>query len=256
MRTALVLLSLLLFTPPLAALVVLAAMLGFKDGPGSVFDVVPRLWFRILVAAGGVRVRTHGLDKVPGGRAHVFVSNHTSWYDVFVIGALLRHYKFVAKAELERIPIFGAGVRAAGFIFVDRNNRKAAFAEYETAARRIRQGASVVVFPEGTRGDSYRLRPFKKGPFVLAIAAEAPIVPVVVYGTREVQHRSSLRVRAGEVHVHFLEPVSTQGLTYDARQSLSRETWRRMSEVLQAHHGVQSAPDPVTDPSPVAVPTD
>ena len=84
---------------------------------------------------------------------------------------MLPRYKFVAKAELFKVPIFGRAMRAAGMIEIQRDNRKAAFGAYDVAAERIRDGNSVVVFPEGTRGHAYPLRPFKKGPFVLAIAA-------------------------------------------------------------------------------------
>ena len=149
--------------------------------------------------------------------------------------------KFIAKAELGRIPLFGRASRACGMIFIDRDNRKAAFAGYETAARRIRGGASIVVFPEGTRGHQYALRPFKKGPFVLAVASGAPIVPTVLHGTREVFGRGTMWVRSGEVHVHFLEPISTEGLTYDDRDQLSRQASQQMSEALQREYGVQPA---------------
>ena len=98
----------------------------------------------------------------------------------------------------------------------------------------------MVVCPEGTRGESYSLRPFKKGPFVLAIAAEAPVVPLIVYGTREVQRKGSFVIRSGTVHVHFLEEIPTAGMTYDDRDRLADECWRRMAAAMEAEHGVTS----------------
>lgn len=243
MRTVALYLAILVFTPPCAATVIVAAMLGVPDGPGSIYDRVPRFWSKVLAWAGGVRVHVHGLEHVPKGQPHVFVANHTSLFDVFVMGSVLHYYKFVAKAELARIPLFAAAVRAAGFIFIDRKNHKAAFAGYEAAAQRIKDGASVIVYPEGTRGDDYSLRPFKKGPFVLAIAAGVPVVPTLIYGAREVQNRSSIRVRSGDVHVHFLEPVPSARMTYAAREQLSDETWSRMAAALQTHYGVTSTPE-------------
>jgi 1-acyl-sn-glycerol-3-phosphate acyltransferase len=239
-RTILVLLTFLIATPLIGTTVILAALLGVKDTPGGVFDLAPRVWAWLLCRAGGVRLVVHQAQR-PSGPC-VYVANHVSWFDVFTIGSVLTHYKFVAKAELERIPIFGRAMRAAGFIFVDRNNRKAAFAGYEQAAARIRDGLSVVVHPEGTRGEEYALRPFKKGPFVLAIAAGVPVVPTLVYGTREVQRRGSMRVRAGEVHLHFLDPIPTAGLDYAGRDELSRITWERLSRELERCYGVQRSP--------------
>ncbi|MBL8960254.1 MAG: 1-acyl-sn-glycerol-3-phosphate acyltransferase [Gemmatimonadetes bacterium] len=239
MRTLLVLLTIAVATPIIGTVVIVAALLGARDVPGGVFDVAPRLWGWLLCKAAGVRVVVHQ-EGPPVTGPCVYAANHVSWFDVFSIASVLQHYKFVAKAELERIPIFGRAMRAAGFIFVDRQNRKAAFAGYETAAARIRDGVSVVVHPEGTRGDSYALRPFKKGPFVLAIAAGVPVVPTLVYGTREVQRRGSFRVSAGVVHLHFLAPIPTAGLDYAGRDELSRVTWERMAATLEQAYGIPS----------------
>lgn len=250
MRTLVVFLVMLLATPVLCSSVIVAALLGVRDEPGSIFDHVPRIWGRLLVWAGGVRVMLHNAERMANGSAQVYVANHLSWFDVFTMASVLKHYKFVAKAELDSIPLFGAAIRAAGFIFVDRTNHKAAFAGYEAAAERMRNGFSVIVFPEGTRGKSYALRPFKKGPFVLAVAAGVPIVPTLVYGTREVQRKGSVIVRGGVVHVHFLEPVSTAGMTYTDRSRLAQITWERMAAELEAVYGIPSTLEP---PSPAAL---
>src|SRR4029453_6629423 len=104
---------------------------------------------------------------------------------------------------------------------------------YQDAAKEVSSGKNVVVFPEGTRGRDYSLRPFKKGPFVLAIAAQAPVVPVLVYGAREVVPKGSFRVRSPAVPVHFLEPVETTGLDYDRRHQLMRIVWGRIEACLR-----------------------
>lgn len=239
MRTLLVALTGVILTPPLAALVVIAAALRLPDRPGSVFWWVPRFWSRAVLWAGGVQVRVHGAERIaqpPAGQ--VFASNHVSWYDVFALAATLPRYSFVAKAELLRIPVFGRGARAVGTVPIERENRKSAFASYDTAAAIIRAGRAVVVFPEGTRGRSYTLRPFKKGPFVLAIAAGVAVVPVVVHGTLAVMPKGAWRIRPGVVDVHILEPVPTAGLTYDDRDALSRAVRARMGEFLAREYGV------------------
>jgi 1-acyl-sn-glycerol-3-phosphate acyltransferase len=125
---------------------------------------------------------------------------------------------------------------------IQRQNRKAAFGAYEEAAKRIREGNSVIVFPEGTRGDEYPLRTFKKGPFVLAIDAGAPVVPVLIHGAREVIRRGSMLVHPRTVHVHLLEPVSVDGLDYDDRDVLAEKVRSRIAEALEAEYGIESPP--------------
>ena len=98
-----------------------------------------------------------------------------------------------------------------------------------------------VVCPEGTRGTTYKLRPFKKGPFVLASAAGVPIVPTLIYGTLAVYPKGRWwRVRSGTVHVHFLEELPTEGTTYDDRNAMAALCWRRMADALEREYGVVS----------------
>jgi len=252
MRTLLVALVGAVLTPPFAALLIIAALLGVRDRPSSVFWWVPRTWSKAMVRAAGVRLRVHGAEHIaPPPAGQVFASNHVSWFDVFALAATLPRYSFVAKAELLRIPIFGRGARAAGTVPIERDNRKSAFASYEEAAAIIRAGRAVVVFPEGTRGRSYALRPFKKGPFVLAIAAGAPVVPVVVHGAQAVMPKGAWRIRPGTIEIHILEPIPTVGLTYDDRDALSLAVRARMAELLEREYGIGAA-----DVAPVAAAAD
>ena len=246
MRTLLAAIDLWFATIFLAPIAVMASLLGFHDERGgAVQQWCMRTWARSLCLASGVKVVVHGAEHLSRGVGTVYASNHVSWYDVFAIASVLPHYTFVAKAELRKIPIFGWGAEGAGVVFLARENRKSAFAAYESVATRIDHGLNVVVFPEGTRGDAYALRPFKKGPFVLAIAAGAPVVPIVVHGAREVMRKGSFGVRAGTVHVHLLEPVPTSGYDYEHRHELMRVVWDRMAGALREHYGVVSSGDPV-----------
>jgi 1-acyl-sn-glycerol-3-phosphate acyltransferase len=185
LRTILTIVTAFIVTLFLGGAVVIAGLFGLKDDPGGLFDNAPRWWSKTILWAAGVKVRVHGIENGSRPEPHIFASNHVSWFDVAALASVLPRYKFVAKAELFKVPVFGRAMRAAGMIEIQRENRKAAFGAYEIAADRIREGNSVVVFPEGTRGRAYPLRPFKKGPFVLAIAAGVPIVPVIVHGTIE-----------------------------------------------------------------------
>jgi 1-acyl-sn-glycerol-3-phosphate acyltransferase len=238
MRTALALLTAVVISPVLVFVLAVLRLLRVKDEPGGIYERIPAIWSRAILDASGVRVRVHGGEQLATGEPRIFVCNHVSWFDVFAMAAALGGGTFVAKSELYRIPVFGAGMRLVGIIRIERENRKAAFASYEVAAERIRRGTSVVVFPEGTRGHTYALRPFKKGPFVLAIAAGVPLVPVIAHGTIEVMSRGSMRVRPGLVDLHFLEPVPTTGYSYDDRDQLLSIVHDRMEAAMGALYKV------------------
>ncbi|HET9424780.1 MAG TPA: lysophospholipid acyltransferase family protein [Gemmatimonadaceae bacterium] len=222
-----------------ASLVIIARLLRRPVLKGGIYERAMRNWATAIVKAAGVKVVFHGEANIPEGGA-VFICNHVSWFDVFAIASKLPRCTFVAKSELRGIPVFGWGAEAAGVVFLDRDNRKSAFESYKVAALSVQAGRRIVVFPEGTRGQDYHLRTFKKGPFVLAITAEAPLVPTVIYGAREVMGKGSFRVRAGEVHIHFLEPVQTKGQSYEERTALMAETHSRMDVLLESRYGVLS----------------
>lgn len=241
-RTVVTWILLLTSTVVLGTLVLLAQLFRVPHGERSVYNQAPQWWARLLLWSSGTKVVLHrdgGEASAPGSR--VYIANHVSWFDILAMVRVLPQYGFVAKRELERIPVFGPAARAVGVIYIDRDNRKAAFGAYEDAAAKIRGGQSVIVYPEGTRSTTYTLRTFKKGPFVLAISAQVPVVPVAIYGTIEVNGRGSLMVRPGTVHVHMLEEVPTAGMTYDDRNVLARTVHNRIATLLNNEYGVPVA---------------
>jgi len=238
-RTAFTMLVFVIFTIICGLMGLTGALLNLRDGVGSVFDYAMRLWGTAAAWASGMKVVVHGRENLEGAQ-HIIVSNHMSQHDIFVLASVLKNLKFVAKNELARVPFFGRAAASVGTIYIERQNRKSSFDSYRQAAEKIRTGACVVVFAEGSRGATYSLRPFKKGPFVLAVHVHAPIVPVVIHGTREVHPKGTIRVTAGTVDVHFLEPIQTEGLTYDDRNALAKTVYDRMAALLVAEYGVES----------------
>ncbi len=221
--------------------VLVAALFRVKDRPGSPYDWAPRLWGKSHLFWGGTRVVEHDAHHKLGAQ-HIFVANHLGNFDVFALAASLPWIKFVAKAELFRIPLFGPAMLRAGMIPIERANRKSAFKSYERATERIQLGASVAVYPEGTRGFAYPLRPFKKGPFVLAIQAQAPIVPILIYGALDANRKGEFRVRPATLHLHYLPPIPTAGLTYDDRDGVARQAYEAMAACLEREYGIASPP--------------
>ena len=190
-------------------------------------------WSYWVLKAAGVKVIVRNPERVSRTESRVYVSNHVSWFEIFALATVIRRYRFVAKKEIRSVPLFGRAAGEVAAIYIERNNRKAAFSAYEEAAARIRGGLNVVVFPEGTRGRSYELRPFKKGPFVLAIAAQVPIVPVITWGSKEVQAKGEIAIHSGTIELTFLEPVETKGLTYEDRDALVETVWNRIAAALE-----------------------
>jgi 1-acyl-sn-glycerol-3-phosphate acyltransferase len=246
LRTILTILTVFVVTTVLGITVIVAGLLGVKGKPDGIYDTIPRWWSAAVLWAAGIRVRVHGLENGGQGEPRIFASNHVSWFDVPALARILPRYKFVAKAELFKVPIFGRAMRTAGMVEIQRENRKAAFGAYDVAAERIRDGNSVVVFPEGTRGHSYPLRPFKKGPFVLAIAAGVPIVPVIVHGTIEIMRKGSFWVHPGTIDIHLLEPVTTTTVDYDHREVLMQSVRTRMADAMRKLYGVEPLPSPAS----------
>ena len=229
-----------LATIPVVAIVVTASYLGVPMRHGSIYEKVQHVWARTVVLGAGVRTRVHGAEHIEQRVACVYVANHVSWYDVFCLASVLPRWSFVAKQELRNIPIFGRGAEAVGTIFVQRQSRKSAAEMYEKAALRINEGASVVVFAEGTRGYDYPLRPFKKGSFVLAMTAGVPIIPVLIMGTREVMPAGQWLVHAGVVNIHFLAPIPTAGVAFSDRERLVAQVWSSMANAMLTLYGIES----------------
>lgn len=211
-----------------SARVVLAASRGERHVPGGSYDRIPQEYARDLLRVNAIPVRVEGLEHATGLGPCVFISNHQSWLDILaVLDVLPGSVRFVAKKELGRVPLFGRAMRAAGHIEIDRRNLASAVAAYESAAATIRGGLSAVVFAEGTRSRDGRLLPFKKGPFVLAIVAQVPVVPVVILGSHEALPRGSVRPRPVPITVRLGPPIPTAGLGYTDRDALAsrlRET--------------------------------
>ncbi|HEX9729557.1 MAG TPA: lysophospholipid acyltransferase family protein [Gemmatimonadales bacterium] len=204
---------------------IVAALFGVKHRTDGIYDQAARQWSRGLLRAAGTPVTLVGYGNVPTPRPVIYVSNHQSFFDILALaGTVPGTLRFVAKKEMASIPLLGQAMKAAGHIYIDRQNRAAAFDAYEEVALWIRDGLNTVVFPEGTRSRTGEMLPFKKGPFVLAIAAQVPVIPVYCAGTFNILPKGSVLLRPHPVTLFFGSPIETAGLTYDDRHELLRET--------------------------------
>jgi 1-acyl-sn-glycerol-3-phosphate acyltransferase len=192
-------------------------------------------WMAFNLWVSGVRVKVIGLENLDRSRQYVFMSNHRSAADIIALGIALKDFqlRFVAKKELLKVPVFGWGLRALGNIIIDRSNHVQAVRSYAVAGQRIRRGISVMVFPEGTRGEGEKLLPFKKGGFVLAIETGTPIAPIIVANTEAVLPKKSWRIESGDVEVRIGQPIETAGVPVKEKNRIVVSVRNAMDELMR-----------------------
>ncbi len=187
-------------------IVQLPVMLLTRSGDFSIW-LARRAWAPSALWLASVRVEAHAPAGLPAGPA-IYVSNHESALDVWVLfHTIRRNLRFIAKRELFWIPIFGWYLSLARFIAVDRRNHVQAVLALKKAGEMVRAGVSLIAFPEGTRSPDGRVQPFKKGPFVLAMEAGVPVVPIAIAGAAALNPKRRLEVRPGTIRLALGEPV-------------------------------------------------
>ncbi len=199
------------------------ACVGILFGGGTPLTCwVARNWIGWIVASCGIRIEAEGLQNFDPAAPLVLMTNHQSVFDIAAIVLTLpTDFHFVAKKELARVPFFGWALAGSGVgIMVDRRNRERSVKSLRQAAQRIREGANVIVFPEGTRSPTGELQAFKSGGFHLALQAGVPIVPATVSGSLRITPRGSLRVEPGTIKIVYGKPIPTEGLEVDDRDAL------------------------------------
>ncbi|GJL80322.1 MAG: 1-acyl-sn-glycerol-3-phosphate acyltransferase [Nitrospinaceae bacterium] len=180
------------------------------DPSGNLSHRISSLWARWLCQLNGIRVEIIGLENILQDRAQIFVANHQSFFDIFALsGYVPVQIRWVAKASLFKIPFVGWSMKAAGYISVDRSNRKKAYQSFLATIEKVKQGYSVVIFPEGTRSEDGTIGPFKKGSHLLAIRSKAPMVPLTLIGTGNIIRKNSPVIKPGPIKIVVSPPVYT-----------------------------------------------
>jgi 1-acyl-sn-glycerol-3-phosphate acyltransferase len=191
---------------------------------------------RIAMAILGIRTVVIGDQYIQRDRAALYTVNHASNVEPPVIFAVLRELtprlKVVYKAVLRKLPILGRGFDAVGFVPIERENRERATQAIDQAARSVQAGNSLLMFPEGTRSRTGVLLPFKKGAFVLAIKAQAPVVPTAIFGAARAMRPGSPLIWPTTIRVHFGPPIETVGLQIGDRDGLTERVRNEVARLL------------------------
>jgi 1-acyl-sn-glycerol-3-phosphate acyltransferase len=181
----------------------------------------------------GIRFKVAGTDNLSLDRAAVYCSNHESNVDPPILfTALHPRMHILYKHEIDQIPVLARAFRMGGFIPIDRRNKESAMRSIEKGAKSIRDGSSFLIFPEGTRSRSGQMLPFKKGGFVMAIKAGAPIVPIAISGGRDAMQRGSSIIKPVRISIRVGQPVETAGVSLDDRDLLIETVRARIQELL------------------------
>ena len=182
----------------------------------------------------GVRVHVQGREKIDPARTCVFLSNHQGNFDgPVLLHALGRDLRALIKKEMMRLPVISLVLHATEYVPLERANPKQTRASIERSVRMIREGKSFFAFPEGTRSRDGSLGKFKKGGFIMAIQAEAPIVPVTITNSAAIQPPGSYGIRPGLIRVVIHDPIETQGMTFEDRNALISQTRAAIASALQ-----------------------
>ena len=175
---------------------------------GRITYLLARVWSWLVLRTHGVRVQAQGLERIARDRSYVFISNHVSHLDSPAIALILPNtLRFVGKASLSKIPVFGLATRLIKVIYIDRSNSQKAIETLNQAIDALQGGVSAIFYAEGTRSPDGRLQPFKKGGVMLAIQAGLPIVPITVVGSFGLLPKKQLHIHSGLIRVIVSDPI-------------------------------------------------
>ncbi|MBN1382971.1 MAG: 1-acylglycerol-3-phosphate O-acyltransferase [Deltaproteobacteria bacterium] len=200
---------------------VIACIIGFMQNGENRTHLLARFWAKIMLYLSNTKVEVIGGDNVLTNDTQVFMANHQSNFDIFIVLAFVPgQFRWIAKKELFRIPIFGPAMRRCGYIEIDRQHHEKALKSLDEAAQKIREGKSVMTFPEGTRSKDGTVKAFKHGVFYLAIRSGVPITPITIVGSGDIMPKRSLRVNPGKVTMIIDKPIPVEGYKEETREAL------------------------------------
>jgi 1-acyl-sn-glycerol-3-phosphate acyltransferase len=182
---------------------------------------VANLWAKILLFICDTKVEVIGAENILRGKSQIFMANHQSDFDILIsLAHIPVQFRWIAKKELFAIPILGTVLRSAGYIKIDRYNKEKIMQSFDEAAHRLREGISIMTFPEGIRSRDGEIKPFKQGVFHLAIKTGVPILPVSIIGSGRIMPKRSLRIKPCQIKLVFGKPIEVINFNFENRHEL------------------------------------
>lgn len=211
----------LIFTLPALYKAKLLLKKGKTEEAEKYINRVTAKWAKQQVNNSGATVHVHGLENIPKDQAVVFMSNHQGNFDIALFMSFIDKPKgYVSKIEIDKLPIVRTWMRLIHCVFMDRSSLKGAATAIVEGIQVIKQGHSLVIFPEGTRSKGGPLGEFKAGSFKLATKSKAPIIPVTMDGTYKLMEAQGGKVKPATVHVYIHPPIETAHLTKEEQIEL------------------------------------
>jgi len=208
------------------------------DTKGNIVHYIGKFWSLLNVFLSGTRLTIKGMEKIDANLPHIVMSNHQSLFDVWaLIGKIPLQIRWIVKSEIRKIPIFGYTLERMGHVYVDRRNRAAAFISLETAARKIKKGTSVIIFPEGTRSKDGQLLRFRMGGINLALKSGVPILPVTVNGSRFVLPKNTLALMPGKIEIIVGDVIDPSIYDENHKYELMEKIRSAIDENLDLEYG-------------------
>ncbi len=215
-----------------ALIYLILGALRLKTLQQNILITTTKLWAKSIIFVSGNRVQVENASVVPEETA-LFVVNHQSYFDIPVLMAYVPHFVgFIAKVELERVPMLSWWMKQMGCLFMDRQDMRQSLRIILEGIESLKTGHSLVIFPEGTRGDLGEMKNFKPGSLKLAVKAGVPIVPVTLKNTYKI-YEEHQRVRKTDVTICFHEPIDVTTLERDALNNLHNEVQAIIKNALE-----------------------
>lgn len=210
------------------------------DRSGQWASSFQRAWVYALFCLNGIHIRIQGRENLREGSSNILISNHASLLDIpAIVAAVPLPVRFIAKKSLIWFPIFGWFMYLAKHVLIDRDSAVSAVKSLKKASRLMKQGISVVVFPEGTRTPDGEVKEFKRGAFLLALQSRMPIVPISISGTYKMLPRTGCCFRPGTIDLKIGSPIPTQGFPIREVGHLVEKV--RKTIIDQEQHGIEAA---------------
>ncbi len=212
----------------------MALFISLFDSNGNGVHRIAILWAKIILFISGVKTKIFNSEVLVPGQSYIFAANHRSAYDIPVLLSKLPiQFRWWAKEGYFKVPLFGWAMKRAGYFPINRSNPKQAYQILIEAAKKVNEGTSIIIFPEGTRQKTDKLGEFKKGGFTLALKSKKPLVPIAIQGSGRVLSKGGFWITPGTITIVLADPILTEGYLKKETDILIKKVRKAIEENLK-----------------------